>query len=402
MRMVLNPFSLLAPLGHNGCIMQPCKIANCGLNVAKLAASCKITNGGQNGAKMAASSKIANRGQASSKIANCGQDVAHPRPIIRHRKRRYQAYKPILPLYLPLLCFIAAVGLFKENTLGGPGDSQQRALPCMFPGFNHPTDSLFFTGCAAQLISGPPIYSFALSLTVLQRRSAKWIPRMTLTQRSHMLFCLILAGDIHPHPGPRPRRRRARRKQNHPLCPTCSQKVGLTKSPIGCDQCHNWFHAKCAGVTPDVYRILEGEGEEGEWVCCTCSLPFADSSRIDSGISSPDPPAPPKAQSTPIPKHTRRLTKHGTRVITTIIVNANSLKGKRSQLAALIKATSPHVLIITETKLAKKFFTSEIFDPSQFSVTRKDRNTDGGGIMVAVSTDINSYTIKIECKRASV
>ena len=71
----------MAPLSHNGCIMQPCKIANCGLNVAKLAASCKITNGGQNGAKMAASSKIANRGQASSKIANCGQDVAHPRPF---------------------------------------------------------------------------------------------------------------------------------------------------------------------------------------------------------------------------------------------------------------------------------------------------------------------------------
>ena len=229
-----------------------------------------------------------------------------------------------------------------------------------------------------------------------------WIPRMTLTQRSHMLLYLMLAGDIHPHPGPRPRRRRARRKPKLPLCPTCSQKVGLTKSPIGCDQCHNWFHAKCAGVTSAAYQSLENDGDDGEWICCTCSLPFADSSRIDSGISSPDPPAPPTAQSTPIPKHTRRLTKHGTRLITTIIVNANSLKNKRCQLAALIKATSPHVLIITETKLAKKFSTSEFFDPEQFSVTRKDRNAKGGGVLVAISTDIDSYAVDIKCGSESV
>ena len=139
-----------------------------------------------------------------------------------------------------------------------------------------------------------------------------------------------------------------------------------------------------------------------ENVACTCSLPFADSSRIDSGISSPDPPAPPTAQSTPIPKHTRWLTKHGTRLITTIIVNANSLKNKRCELAALIKATSPHVLIITETKLAKKFFTSEFFDPAQFSVTRKDRNAKGGGVLVAISTDIDSYAVDIKCESESV
>ena len=183
---------------------------------------------------------------ASSKTPHCGQGVALPRPIIRHRKRRYPAFMPILPstaFHLSLLCFVAIVSLFKENPYGAPGQSYC-APPCMFAGFNHPIATLNFSGCAAQLISGPPILSFAISLTILQRRSAMWIPRMTLTQRSHMLLYLMLAGDIHPHPGPRPGRRRARRKPKHPLCPTCSQKVG-----------------KCASVTSAAYQSLENDGD---------------------------------------------------------------------------------------------------------------------------------------------
>ena len=232
----------------------------------------------------------------------------------------------------------------------------------------------------------------------------RWQPRPTLSDRSLPLLYLLIAGDIHPIPGPvRPRNRpRRRRRPTLPSCPTCDSKKGWTKPALQCDGWDRWFHSACIGITSGEYRTLEAD-TEGEWFCCMCALPFGNHSLNDNpspaAVRNPDFP---QDHSTPMPKYTLRKTKIGPQDISTVIVNANSVKGKKLQLGALISTTLPHILIITETKLSSKIGSAEFIDTQNYSVILKDRNAKGGGVLIAISNELDGYQADVPCESESV
>ena len=63
--------------------------------------------------------------------------------------------------------------------------------------------------------------------------------------------------------------------------------------------------------------------------------------------------------------------------------NARSIVNKQLDLHAMIVATTPDVIVITETFLDYTIMDGKIF-PQEYSVFRRDRNRHGGGILIAV------------------
>lgn len=72
------------------------------------------------------------------------------------------------------------------------------------------------------------------------------------------------------------------------------------------------------------------------------------------------------------------------------IVNCRSIKGKAALIATFIDIKQPDILIRTESWLEKDILTSEIF-PDHLQVFRKDRNTHGGGVFVAINKTIPCF-----------
>ena len=80
------------------------------------------------------------------------------------------------------------------------------------------------------------------------------------------------------------------------------------------------------------------------------------------------------------------------------VLNANSVKGKRAELAALCDTTNLDIIIIiAETKIDSAVSTSE-FLPKSHTAFRKDRTYHGGGVLVAVRNTFTAEEVCIECE----
>ena len=73
-----------------------------------------------------------------------------------------------------------------------------------------------------------------------------------------------------------------------------------------------------------------------------------------------------------------------------MITNVNRLKGKKNHLAALIDTAKPHILVVTKAKLLNPIIISKILD-NFYSVIRKDRNTNGDGVLVSILNTFYGY-----------
>ncbi|MCG8069027.1 MAG: hypothetical protein JAY84_14305, partial [Candidatus Thiodiazotropha taylori] len=72
-----------------------------------------------------------------------------------------------------------------------------------------------------------------------------------------------------------------------------------------------------------------------------------------------------------------------------VTININSIRGKKLELLAYLDFHKPQIVAIQETKIDSSISTSEIFPESfPYSVYRKDRNLDGGGVMLLIHRDI--------------
>ena len=70
-------------------------------------------------------------------------------------------------------------------------------------------------------------------------------------------------------------------------------------------------------------------------------------------------------------------------------ININSIRGKKLELLAFIDFHQSQILAIQETKIDNSILTSELFPESfPYSVYRKDRTLNGGGVMLLVHKDI--------------
>ena len=70
-----------------------------------------------------------------------------------------------------------------------------------------------------------------------------------------------------------------------------------------------------------------------------------------------------------------------------VYLNINSLSSKKDKLRQIAKVTNSAVIGLSETKLDKKIFDSEISIPN-YSLITKDRNRKGGGVACYIRRDI--------------
>ena len=73
--------------------------------------------------------------------------------------------------------------------------------------------------------------------------------------------------------------------------------------------------------------------------------------------------------------------------LTIATVNFQSIKGKVAAFAAFLSENSPDIILGSESWLDGTIATAEIF-PSHYQVMRKDRNINGGGVLIAINDTI--------------
>ncbi len=79
----------------------------------------------------------------------------------------------------------------------------------------------------------------------------------------------------------------------------------------------------------------------------------------------------------------------------TLVINCNSIVGKRAEFGYLLEYTNPDAIILTETKIDETVYTSE-FLPGSYRAFRKDRKMGGGGVLVAIKSQYSAEEVQIE------
>ena len=221
------------------------------------------------------------------------------------------------------------------------------------------------------------------------------------------LIRLLFCGDISPNPGPAP-------NCNKKLRSVCRRSVAHNHRAIQCHVCLCWCHIKCGKVTPAEYTKLAPFTVSFPWSCPACvtsskNLPFADirnpssdldlSSDGDKSIlnESSDNINIVHVQSTPSPNSslsTCQLPAPPTHTkvssgLKGMIINCNSLKGpsRFSEFQILLYFHKPNIILGCESKLDCEVPTYSFFPPI-YSVFRKDRNRNGGGVFQAIKSEI--------------
>ena len=199
-------------------------------------------------------------------------------------------------------------------------------------------------------------------------------------------WLLLLAGDVEQNPGP----------VNYP-CTICNKSVQRNQRGILCDSCKLWTHAICCGTGVSEYNKLTQAGDLANWFCPSCllaELPHADATKCTETLLSnaASYSSQPGTLATPEPSsHIRGR-------LTCRCLNARSISNKTLELHALLLDLD--ILAITETFLSDEILDSEFQAPSH-TVFRKDRNRQGGGVMIFVRNTIPAtrrHDLETDCE----
>ena len=180
----------------------------------------------------------------------------------------------------------------------------------------------------------------------------------------------------------------------------CSKPVKSNQHAVCCDDCDIWYHVRCMSMSPEVYQALNNSYTS--WICCACGLPnFASSlfsshssvscsnsfgslsSPLMSNITTDHILSSPVATSSPRSSSKQRR-KHS-KPPNIVIANLQGIRSKSAELEHLLRDEDNDIVIATETHLGPDVNNAEIVPPD-FAVFRKDRNSSGGGVLIAVRT----------------
>ena len=198
---------------------------------------------------------------------------------------------------------------------------------------------------------------------------------------------ITMANDTEINPGP---------KQAKYPCQICQKEVTWKQKGVACDDCGMWHHAKCMKMPNQIYEALAQSNIS--WHCVNCGMPHFSTSLFDSTeyndtdtsdlIGSPGDP-----QHTSSPRRPNKSTqqKHN---LKTLVINFQSMKNKKEEIANLIDSADPDIIIGTETWLNPNITNREVL-PNSYNVYRKDRADSYGGVLVAVKGDLISEEISI-------
>ena len=227
------------------------------------------------------------------------------------------------------------------------------------------------------------------------------------------LFLMILT-CIETNPGPT----KKTRSPKFP-CGICHKACTWTQPAVQCDGCDVWYHTRCMTMNSQIYAALKNIS----WYCFSCGLPNFNSSLFQSehnsqsfdSISNPfdtlnsrccshNPETPiipqtPKKRpthllaSTPKSYNKAKISSIDPKSnLSTLIINFQSLWNKRAELNNLTSDCKSDIIIGTETWLAPGTKNSELMLDG-YDVYRRDRPSRGGGVLIAVKTNLCSEQI---------
>ena len=80
--------------------------------------------------------------------------------------------------------------------------------------------------------------------------------RLSLAYMS--LLLVTLSSEIELNPGP-----------SFP-CGSCGIEVLDEDAAVSCDNCNNWYHIQCQGISLETYGNLQANDSSFAWVCLNC------------------------------------------------------------------------------------------------------------------------------------
>ena len=228
------------------------------------------------------------------------------------------------------------------------------------------------------------------------------------SSRTLMWLLLILSGDISQNPGPTTPTKSGLHKHYKYPCGICEKPVKSNQKGVQCDSCDLWYHLRCLSMCSEDY---EGLANASVWICSSCDYP-----NFSSSITSSDHPVeqsnlfsyldqseqlesttgpdlgpeseigPPLFTSSP----PSTIRSSNTRDIKLCSININSIRGKILEFQSFVETESPDVIAVQETKIDSSVTNAELL-PSElgYSIIRKDRCMGGGGVLLAVKSELN-------------
>ena len=251
-------------------------------------------------------------------------------------------------------------------------------------------------------------------------------PPLKPSHRTIISLMLFICGDVEMNPGPG-------NSSIYP-CGFCDCKVLWTDKGVCCDDCSIWYHKSCISMPWTDYDNLEDF-----WHCIKCRTPLSHdtfhsyelptTNRFDSLSTIPgddsvfmyspaslSSPGMPRWHSSPYSsrgsKNRSSMSRddNGSRThprknhnnLRISIINCNGIRSRKAELEYLTEYIKPDILLVTETKIDKSISSSE-FLPTNFSNNiRKDRTSDGGGVMIAVRNDLDIVDVELGENQAEI
>ena len=335
--------------------------------------------------------------------------MAVPRGLSFKRKCRYRVFylskhAKDAPLLLPMLLLMLACHI--HRTLSWLNNEAALDSTCM----SKPRC------CTNVALLPSAIYQPSMHPELLPKLPGLRTGYVPLSPPRHKkVYCvilLLLSGDVSRNPGPSSIHATSA-DASLSQCGLCTKPVTWEDKGIVCDECSQWHHAACQGIHSRTFSVLEKEGSF-IWKCLRCDGTNYSSICFDlHGIStsnaydniseldtlgnldmdgSPVDGIPPKPRHSSTPSKTRATPSRAKAPLRTLNVNFQSIKGKRPLVENLLESTKPDVVFGTETWIDGSVSDNQIF-PSNFKLYRKDRNLEGGGVLVAVRNEIPSSAV---------
>ena len=191
-----------------------------------------------------------------------------------------------------------------------------------------------------------------------------------------MYFLLILSGDIELNPGPGPK---------FP-CGICCKAVKSNQKAIQCDGCDKWFHTRCNSISDTEYSILATSNDS--WYCSVCAQQPISESCNDSTSSI----LPLDLSSSCMSNVSNNVADDDfctvdKKSLLISHLNIRSILPKMDEIQLNLGNHKNQILGLSETWLSGVISDVEI-GIDGFRVFRRDRNRNGGGVLVYVPLGI--------------
>ena len=189
---------------------------------------------------------------------------------------------------------------------------------------------------------------------------------------------LLLKAGIEPNPGP------------IYICPVCNVELRRNSRSVQCCRCSEWIHFRSQNNCSNLKSTTKKDYNNKTYICPKClndplTLPTNASTPTQH---SPSSQAPSQPAHPPPPSSHHQLTLDNDNLDYDLKIlqwNCNGIKSKNNELISFIDEHQIKVVVIQETKLSVNSTPPVI---PNFTLVRKDRRDNGGGVAIFVHRSI--------------